>query len=103
MAGIRWRVSRKRLILFTDWVARPLHSPDHPSDARHARRLVLHTAAYWLMLTVRDAIPKAHPLASAEFTTLRIALAQDRRAHRGDRDARAHRFRRSLPRSGVVP
>jgi len=22
-------------------------------------RLILHTAAYWLMLTVRDAIPKA--------------------------------------------
>src|SRR5437660_565412 len=35
-------------------------------------RLVLHTAAYWLMLTVRDAIPKSHPLASAEFTTLRV-------------------------------
>jgi len=37
-------------------------------------RLVLHTAAYWLMLTVRDAIPKPHPLATAEFTTLRMHL-----------------------------
>ena len=37
-------------------------------------RLLLHTAAYWLMLTVRDAIPKPLPLASAEFTTLRLRL-----------------------------
>jgi hypothetical protein len=37
-------------------------------------RLVLHTAAYWLMLTVRDAIPKSNPLANAEFTTLRMRL-----------------------------
>ena len=37
-------------------------------------RLVLHTAAYWLMLTVRDAIPKPQPLATAEFTTLRMRL-----------------------------
>ena len=36
--------------------------------------LVLHTAAYWLMLTVRDAIPKPQPLATAEFTTLRLRL-----------------------------
>jgi hypothetical protein len=35
-----------------------------------AERLVLHTAAYWLMLTVRDAIATPHPLAIAEFTTL---------------------------------
>jgi hypothetical protein len=37
-------------------------------------RLVLHTAAYWLMLTVRDAIPKARELATAEFATLRLRL-----------------------------
>ena len=37
-------------------------------------RLVLHTAAYWLMLTVRDRIPKAHALAKAEFATLRLRL-----------------------------
>jgi hypothetical protein len=36
--------------------------------------LVLHTAAYWLMLTVRDLIPKPQPLASAEFVTLRARL-----------------------------
>lgn len=37
-------------------------------------RLVLHTAAYWLMLTVRDRIPKGHALATAEFATLRLRL-----------------------------
>ena len=37
-------------------------------------RLVLHTAAYWLMLAVRDAIPKNEPLAKAEFTTVRERL-----------------------------
>lgn len=37
-------------------------------------RLVLHTAAYWLMLGVRDAIPKPRDLAKAEFSTLRLRL-----------------------------
>ena len=37
-------------------------------------RLLLHTAAYWLMLMVRDAIPKPQPLAGAEFATLRRRL-----------------------------
>lgn len=37
-------------------------------------RIILHTAAYWLMLTVRDAIPKTSALAKAEFATLRLRL-----------------------------
>jgi len=37
-------------------------------------RLVLHTAAYWLMLTVRDTVPAASRLATAEFATLRLRL-----------------------------
>ena len=37
-------------------------------------RLVLHTAAYWLILTVRDAIPKTHNCATAEFATIRLRL-----------------------------
>jgi hypothetical protein len=37
-------------------------------------RLVLHTAAYWLMLAVRDTIPKQQALATAEFTTLRTRV-----------------------------
>jgi len=35
---------------------------------------VLHTAAHWLMLTVRDAIPKPRPLATAELPTLPLRL-----------------------------
>ena len=37
-------------------------------------RLVLHTAAYWLMLALRDAVPRTMPLARAEFATLRLRL-----------------------------
>lgn len=37
-------------------------------------RLVLHTAAFWLLHAVRAAIPKAHPLARAEFATIRLKL-----------------------------
>ncbi len=37
-------------------------------------RLILHTAAYWLMWRLRQAIPKATPLATAEFATLRLRL-----------------------------
>jgi hypothetical protein len=35
---------------------------------------VLHTAAYWLMLAVREAIPAGRELARAEFATLRLRL-----------------------------
>ena len=37
-------------------------------------RLILHTAAYWLILTMRDTIPAAHALATAEFNTIRLRL-----------------------------
>jgi len=37
-------------------------------------RLILHTAGYWLMLTVRDAVPSAHALLKAEFATLRLRV-----------------------------
>ncbi|WP_053086175.1 IS1380 family transposase [Nitratireductor soli] len=37
-------------------------------------RLVLHTAAYWLMLTLRDAVPRTHQLSRAEFATVRLRL-----------------------------
>ena len=42
-----------------------------PANRLH---LVLHTAAYWLTLAVRDAIPKVRDLAKAEFATLRLRL-----------------------------
>ena len=37
-------------------------------------RLVLHTAAYWLMLALRDAVPRRMDLAWAEFATIRQRL-----------------------------
>jgi hypothetical protein len=58
-----------------------LHKTQLASDRTSCRsplanqvRLVLHTGAYWLMLALRDAIPRPQPLATAEFTTLRLRL-----------------------------
>src|SRR5881398_1321756 len=58
-----------------------LHKAQLGSDRTSCRsplanqmRLILHTAAYWLMLTLRDVIPKAHALATAEFNTIRLRL-----------------------------
>jgi len=60
-----------------------LHKTQLASDRTSCRaplanqmRLVLHTAAYWLMLTVRDAIPEKNPLRVAEFNTLRLRLVK---------------------------
>jgi hypothetical protein len=58
-----------------------LHKGQLASDRTSCRsplanqvRLVLHTGAFWLMLGLRDAIPKPQALACAEFTTLRTRL-----------------------------
>jgi hypothetical protein len=58
-----------------------LHKTQLRSDrtsCRSARanqvRLVPHTAAYWLMLTIRDAVPAPRDLAKAEFATPRLRL-----------------------------
>jgi Transposase DDE domain group 1 len=58
-----------------------LHKTQLASDRTSCRsplanqvRLVLHTGAYWLMLKIRDAIPRPQQLATAEFTTLRMRL-----------------------------
>jgi hypothetical protein len=58
-----------------------LHKTQLASDRTSCRsplanqvRLVLHTGAYWLMLALRDAVPKPQPLATAEFTTLRLHM-----------------------------
>ena len=51
-----------------------MREADENSAIANQVRLVLHTAAYWLMLTVRDAIPKARDLAKAEFATPRLRL-----------------------------
>jgi hypothetical protein len=45
----------------------------HSATANQVR-LVLHTAAFWLMHGVRAAIPQTSPLASAEFATIRERL-----------------------------
>ena len=44
------------------------------SPLANQMRLILHTAAYWLMLTVRDAIPQPQALANGEFSTIRLRL-----------------------------
>ena len=45
------------------------------SPLANQMRLILHTAAYWLMLKVRGlAIPYMQPLASGEFSTIRLRL-----------------------------
>ena len=44
------------------------------SPLANQMRLILHTAAYWLMLKVRGAIPSPQPLASGEFSTIRLRL-----------------------------
>jgi hypothetical protein len=45
----------------------------HSATANQVR-LVLHTAAFWLMHGVRAAIPRTNPLATAEFATIRDRL-----------------------------
>jgi hypothetical protein len=37
-------------------------------------RLILHTAAYWLLLDVRDHVPSWHPLRQSEFASIRLHL-----------------------------
>jgi Transposase DDE domain group 1 len=45
----------------------------HSATANQVR-LVLHTAAFWLLHAVRAAIPRTNPLASCEFATIRERL-----------------------------
>ena len=44
------------------------------SPLANQMRLILHTGAYWLLLGVRDAIPKWNPLWRTEFATIRSRL-----------------------------
>lgn len=37
-------------------------------------RLLLHTGTYWVLLQIRDKIPKLQPLAVAEFKTIQTHL-----------------------------
>ena len=45
----------------------------HSATANQVR-LVLHTAAFWLMHGVRATIPQSNPLAKCEFATIRERL-----------------------------
>jgi hypothetical protein len=58
-----------------------LHKSQLRSDRTSCRsananqmRLILHTAAYWLMWAVREAMPAKNLLRTAEFTTIRLRL-----------------------------
>jgi len=58
-----------------------LHKSQLKSDRTSCRsananqmRLILHTAAYWLMWAVREAVPAKSPLRAAEFATIRLRL-----------------------------
>jgi len=44
------------------------------SPLANQMRLILHTAAYWLMRVIADTIPEPQPLAQAEFSTIRARL-----------------------------
>jgi len=44
------------------------------SPLANQMRLILHTAAYWLLLDVRNAIPSWNPLRHAEFITIRLRI-----------------------------
>jgi hypothetical protein len=58
-----------------------LHKSQLASDRTSCRdpkanqfRLILHTAAYWLLLAMRNAVAKHSPLATAQFATIRLRL-----------------------------
>ena len=46
------------------------------SPLANQMRLILHTAAYWLMRELRDAIPATQALAKGEFSTIRLRLVK---------------------------
>jgi len=58
-----------------------LHKSQLASDRTSCRdpranqfRLILHTCAYWLLLSMRNAVPARSPLAAGEFATVRLRL-----------------------------
>ena len=48
------------------------YSSDPTGHGRLRLHLGLHTAAYWLVRMVRDAVPKTEQLASGEFSTIQL-------------------------------
>ena len=86
-AGVSW-INARQYVIPDIYCARgqaenlvKLHKGQLASDRTSCQsplanqfRLVLRTAAYWLMLALRDAAPRRMPLAWAEFATLRARL-----------------------------
>jgi Transposase DDE domain group 1 len=70
---------------------------------RPIRCLVLHTAAYWLMLTVRDAIPNLNHWHGQSSPPYAHDCSRSPLASWRPQPACAHRLRRCLPRSRSVP
>ena len=66
-------------------------------------RLVLHTAAYWLMLALRDAIPRTAPLSPCRVCNPQAAPAQDRRPRHREGHPRPHPLHLGLPRRRSLP
>lgn len=71
-AVLRPRTGQNLIRLHKSQLASDRTSCRHPAASQ--MQLVLHTAAYWLMLTVRDAIPATRRLAKAAFATIRLQL-----------------------------
>ena len=63
----------------------------------------MHTAAYWLMLAIRDAIPKIQDLAKAEFKTLRQRLLKIAARIIEIQKQDPHRLRNRVPRCRAIP
>ena len=81
--GLRTAPLRERLLPAQMENLIKLHKAQLASDRMSCRstranqvRLVLHTAAFWLMHGVRIAIPKTSPFASCEFATIREHLTK---------------------------
>ena len=85
-----------------------LHKTQLASDRTSCRyplanqvRLVLHTGAYWLMLTLRDAIPHAATSGVRRVHDAAPATDEARRTGHRDRHARTHRLRCRLPEAAL--
>ena len=66
-------------------------------------RLILHTAAYWLMLTVRDAIPKVRQVGHRRVRDAASAALEDRRPCQRDHQPDPPGVRRGMSRRRPVP
>lgn len=87
-----------------------LHKTQLASDRTSCRsalanqvRLVLHTAAYWLMLTVRDANSQSPGIGHCRVRDAASSSPENRRPGRRDRKPHSARVRRGMPGSRPDP